>query len=328
MADAIIKFFQELLNNDILTIFIISMIPIVELRGAVPVAIEMGFSWYEAFGYAFLGSIIVAPILLLILMPILNAMKKIKFFRGLANAVENLFQSKAESVRKKANKADSKNTEDIIKMVGVFLFVAIPLPLTGVWTGTAVAVFLGLGFWKSMISVAVGNVSAGLIMTGLSLLFKDNLNLFLTIFMAVVLGVLVLNIIYLVVKSHLKKKKAVNESDCKDGENKSCNIANDNVEICEDMNEKNENNTQRLQNAIVSDTESVVGNILEKKIENNDIAGLNDKFESQNVKVSKCVVKNIDNAEPQMEIMDNDCEDEIDSGKKNDLKVDFSNIHD
>ncbi len=325
MADAIIKFFQELLNNDILTIFIISMIPIVELRGAVPVAIEMGFSWYEAFGYAFLGSIIVAPILLLILMPILNAMKKIKFFRGLANAVENLFQSKAESVRKKANKADSKNTEDIIKMVGVFLFVAIPLPLTGVWTGTAVAVFLGLGFWKSLISVAVGNVSAGLIMTGLSLLFKDNLNLFLTIFMAVVLGVLVLNIIYLVVKSHLKKKKAVNESDCKDGENKSCNIANDNVEICEDM---NENNTQRLQNAIVSDTESVVGNMLEEKIENNDIAGLNDKFESQNVKVSKCVVKNIDNAEPQMEIMDNDCEDEIDSGKKNDLKVDFSNIHD
>lgn len=301
------------------------MIPIVELRGAVPVAIEMGFSWYEAFGYAFLGSIIVAPILLLILMPILNAMKKIKFFRGLANAVENLFQSKAESVRKKANKADSKNTEDIIKMVGVFLFVAIPLPLTGVWTGTAVAVFLGLGFWKSLISVAVGNVSAGLIMTGLSLLFKDNLNLFLTIFMAVVLGVLVLNIIYLVVKSHLKKKKAVNESDCKDGENKSCNIANGNVEICEDM---NENNTQRLQNAIVSDTESVVGNMLEGKIENNDIAGLNDKFESQNVKVSKCVVKNIDNAEPQMEIMDNDCEDEIDSGKKNDLKVDFSNIHD
>ena len=58
------------------------------------------------------------------------------------------------------------------------------------------------------------------------------------------------------------------------------NIANDNVEICEDMNEKNENNTQRLQNAIVSDTESVVGNMLEEKIENNNIAGLNDKFGS------------------------------------------------
>lgn len=207
MADSVINFFRELLNNDILTIFIISMVPIVELRGAIPVAIEMGLSWYEAFGYAFLGSIIVAPILLLILMPILRAMKKIKVFRGLANAVEKLFQSKAESVRKKANKADGKKTEDFIKMMGVFLFVAIPLPLTGVWTGTAVAVFLGLGFWKSLCSVAVGNISAGLIMTGLSLLFKDNLNMFLTIFMAVVLGVLVLEIIYLVIKSQIKKKK-------------------------------------------------------------------------------------------------------------------------
>lgn len=246
MADAVIKFFQELLNNDILTIFIISMIPIVELRGAVPVAIEMGFSWYEAFGYAFLGSIVVAPILLLILMPILNAMKKIKVFRGLANAVENLFQSKAESVRKKANKADSKNTEDIIKMIGVFLFVAIPLPLTGVWTGTAVAVFLGLGFWKSLLSVAVGNISAGLIMTGLSLLFKDNLNLFLTIFMAVVLGVLVLNIIYLVIKSHIKKKKAVqiNESEKKE-QDCVCEDKQDNqklqIEIIENDNENNDN---------------------------------------------------------------------------------------
>lgn len=211
MADAVIEFFRELLNNDILTIFIISMIPIVELRGAIPVAIEMGLSWYEAFGYAFLGSIVVAPILLLILMPILKAMKKIKAFRWLANAVEGLFQSKAESVKNKAKKADSKKTEDIIKIVGVFLFVAIPLPLTGVWTGTAVAVFLGLGFWKSLLAVSIGNVSAGLIMTGLSLLFKDNLNLFLTIFMAVVLGVLVLNIIYLVVKSQIKKKKAHNE---------------------------------------------------------------------------------------------------------------------
>lgn len=328
MADAIIKFFQELLNNDILTIFIISMIPIVELRGAVPVAIEMGFSWYEAFGYAFLGSIIVAPILLLILMPILNAMKKIKFFRGLANAVENLFQSKAESVRKKANKADSKNTEDIIKMIGVFLFVAIPLPLTGVWTGTAVAVFLGLGFWKSLISVAVGNISAGLIMTGLSLLFKDNLNLFLTIFMAVVLGVLVLNIIYLVVKSHLKKKKAA--EGCKnENDNKDCDNFDGNAEIFEDkQDEQDENNAQNLQNAITSKGESVVDNVPEKKIESNDVVGLNDKVENQNIQVGNCVVKSIDNVEPQRDIIGNNCENDFNSGKKNDLKVDFSNIHD
>ncbi len=247
MANAVIDFFRGLLNNDILTVFIISMLPIVELRGAIPVAIEMGLSWYEAFGYAFIGSIIVAPILLLILMPILNAMKKIKVFRGLANAVEGLFQSKAESVRKKANKADSRNTEDLIKMIGVFLFVAIPLPLTGVWTGTAVAVFLGLGFWKSLGSVALGNISAGLIMTGLSLLFKENLDLFLTIFMALVLGVLVINIIYLVIKNHLKKKK--DENAAQNSENAQVELTNEDNQdkeiesVNEDKQDKEQENT-------------------------------------------------------------------------------------
>lgn len=270
MADAVINFFRELLNNDILTIFIISMLPIIELRGAIPVAIEMGLSWYTAFGYAFLGSIIVAPILLLILMPVLNAMKKIKIFRGLANAVESLFKSKAESVRKKANKADSKHTEDFIKIIGVFLFVAIPLPLTGVWTGTAVAVFLGLGFWKSLLAVSIGNISSGLIMTGLSLLFKDNLNLFLTIFMIAVLILLVLNIIYLVVKSKLKKKKAeqnnLTETNQNYGINESENVINS-FDIDEKNKSKNNLNDNNQNDVSIKEMEFNE----EKTSENRDI---------------------------------------------------------
>ncbi len=276
MANAVIEFFRELLNNDILTVFIISMLPIVELRGAIPVAIEMGLSWYEAFGYAFIGSIIVAPILLLILMPILNAMKKIKVFRGLANAVEGLFQSKAESVRKKANKADSRNTEDLIKMIGVFLFVAIPLPLTGVWTGTAVAVFLGLGFWKSLCSVALGNISAGLIMTGLSLLFKENLDLFLTIFMALVLGVLVLNIIYLVIKNHLKKKK---------GENVAQNSENAQVVL---TNENKQDKVIEQENTEPQESEK-------ESLEDKDIEQQSEPLKSQEVKVVSIDNKSVTN---------------------------------
>lgn len=265
MTDAVINFFRELLNNDILTIFIISMLPIIELRVAIPVAIEMGLSWYKAFGFAFLGSIIVAPILLLILMPILNAMKKIKIFRGLANAVESLFQSKAESVRKKAKKASSKNTEDIIKIIGVFLFVAIPLPLTGVWTGTAVAVFLGLGFWKSLLAVSLGNISSGLIMTGLSLLFKDNLNLFLTIFMIAVLTLLIINIIYLVIKSKLKKKKASINGELINNDNgTSLNEINSNNKIVE------ENDGENCASIIVNDSKTVDINNSSNQFENNE----------------------------------------------------------
>lgn len=207
MTDSIIQFFDQLLNNDILTILIISIIPIIELRGSIPVAIEMGLPWYEAFGYAFLGSMIVVPFLLLLLMPILNWMKKIKIFRSLANAVEDLFSSKAESITKKLGKGDSHKREEMIKMIGVLCFVAIPLPLTGVWTGSAVALFVGLSFWKSLAVVAIGNVSAGLIMTGLSVLLKDHIDLFLKIFMGVVLGALLLNILYVVIKKKVKAKK-------------------------------------------------------------------------------------------------------------------------
>ena len=207
MTDAIIEFFRSTLDNDVLTIFIISMLPIIELRGSIPIAIQMGFDWYAALGYAFLGSIAVVPVLLLILMPILNLMKKNRFFRKIADVVEGLFKGKAESITKRIGSGDTGKRELVIKMLGVLAFVAIPMPMTGVWTGTAVALFLGLGFWKSLLVVAIGNMSAGLIMTGLSVLLQDHLNLFLTVFMIVVIAFLLINIIYVVVK-HKKKSKA------------------------------------------------------------------------------------------------------------------------
>lgn len=208
MTDAIIEFFRNFLDNDILTIFIISMLPIVELRGSIPIAIQMGLEWHVALGYAFLGSISVVPILLLILMPILNFMKKNRLFKKIADVVESMFKGKAESITKRIGTGDTERRELVIKMLGVLAFVAIPVPLTGVWTGTAVALFLGLGYWKSLLVVSIGNMSAGLIMTGLSVLLQDHLNIFLTVFMAVVLILLVANIAYAVIKSHVKKKKA------------------------------------------------------------------------------------------------------------------------
>lgn len=262
MTDAIIEFFRNLLNNDILTIIIISMIPIIELRGSIPVAIQMGLEWYEAFGYAVIGSMIVVPFLLLLLMPILNLMKKWKFFRSIANAVEDMFRSKAESITKKLGKGDSRKREEMIKMLGVLAFVAIPLPMTGVWTGSAVALFVGLSFPKSLLVIALGDMSAGLIMTGLSVLLKEHLNLFLTIFMIVVLVVLVANIIYVIVKKKLKKKKAVNCEDISlDNSQESSNIGEQNISYTQNMENVSEvrkhleNKNNELSNSSSSNTE-------------------------------------------------------------------------
>ena len=277
MTDAIIEFFRNLLNNDILTIIIISMIPIIELRGSIPVAIQMGLEWYEALGYAFIGSMIVVPFLLLLLMPILNLMKKWKFFRSIANAVEDMFRSKAESITKKLGKGDSRKREEMIKMLGVLAFVAIPLPMTGVWTGSAVALFVGLSFPKSLLVIALGDMSAGLIMTGLSVLLKEHLNLFLTVFMIVVLVVLIANIVYLVIKKKMKKKRAL-ESE---------NIS---LEVTQESSNTEE---QNIQDNVIIKSESIhkSSESEENKSLNSSIDTINDKnikvIKSNNVK-SEC----------------------------------------
>ena len=78
MAESIVTFFRELIGNDFITVFIVSMIPFVEVRGSIPLAIAMGMNPGLAFLMAFLGSAMWCPIVLLILKPIINWLKKFK----------------------------------------------------------------------------------------------------------------------------------------------------------------------------------------------------------------------------------------------------------
>ena len=98
MTEKIIEAVRQLIGNDYLTTVLISMIPIVELRGAIPAAITMGIKPIVAFALAWAGSAIVSPILLLILRPVLNWMKKFKIFASLAQAIEDGFKGKAMKV--------------------------------------------------------------------------------------------------------------------------------------------------------------------------------------------------------------------------------------
>jgi hypothetical protein len=77
--------------------------------------------------------------------------------------VEFYFKKKAdETLEKQANKKRGRPISDtLIKQIGVFVFVAIPLPMTGVWTGTAIAVFLNLKFKDAVLPVVIGNIIAG-----------------------------------------------------------------------------------------------------------------------------------------------------------------------
>lgn len=214
LTERIIDFVRELIGNDYITTALISMIPIVELRGAIPAAMTMGIHPLLALALAWAGSALVSPILLLILQPVLNWMKKYKAFASLANAVESGFRSKALKVVGASD--DEKLSPELMKklekkkMLGVYIFVAVPFPMTGVWTGSAISTFLDIPFWKSMFMVWLGNLTAGLIVTALAVFLQDYMNIVLDVFFIIVILVLLIYILRIVVKM-VKNKKAAKE---------------------------------------------------------------------------------------------------------------------
>ena len=211
MTEAIIDFFKNTIQNDILTIIVIAVIPIIELRGSIPVGVAMGMPLWEAFLWAWVGSSLVCPVLLLILRPVLDWMKKTKWFRSLALAVEGNFRSRADKVVKESERNDPKKMKK--KMLGIYAFVAVPLPLTGAWTGSAIAAFLDMPFWKALVSVLLGNLTAGAIVTTLTYFFKDYVDIILTVFLIIVLIVLAFDIVMLAVKMPRSQKREQQKTD-------------------------------------------------------------------------------------------------------------------
>jgi uncharacterized membrane protein len=141
-----------------LVVLIISALPIFELRGAIPVAINLfHFPWYYAFLLAIIGNLIPVPIILLLLNAIVRCLSRVGFF-------DRFFRWLFEHTRKRGSIVER------YERIGLALFVAIPLPFTGAWTGSLAAVIFGLKFKHAMLSIFVGVLIAGVIVTCLSLL--------------------------------------------------------------------------------------------------------------------------------------------------------------
>ncbi|MBQ9511218.1 MAG: small multi-drug export protein [Clostridia bacterium] len=148
------NFFVEKVGARI-SVFICSMIPFIELRGAIPLGAGMGLNPFLCYLVAVLGNMLPVPFILLFIRAILEWMKKTKLFGKFALWLE----SKGE-----------KNKDRITKygFWGLTLFVMIPLPGTGAWTGSLVAAMLHMPFWRAMLSTLIGVMSAGVIMTFIS----------------------------------------------------------------------------------------------------------------------------------------------------------------
>ena len=164
-----VNFISELIGNVKLATLLMSFIPLIELKGGIIFARGAGLNLFESFGLSYLGSTVAFIPVFFLLVPILNLLKKIKWFSAFADKIELFFKDKAAGALKKAEKSGKKaRTETFYKMLGTFIFVAIPLPMTGVWTGTAVAVFLGLKFKDAVLPVVIGNFIAGAIISVLA----------------------------------------------------------------------------------------------------------------------------------------------------------------
>lgn len=198
---------REAFGNDYLLVFVISMLPTIEVRGAIPIAVSLGMPKGIAYLFASLSAAVVTPILYFLFRPLINYLKRTKWFARLAQAVEETFVGKAGKIQKNANqKSQSKGGKRIefYKAIGLWLFVAIPLPLTGVWTGSIVAAFLDIDYRLGLSAVVLGNFTAAAIV----LLLTYVLGEYSYIIIIVLAVFVVISISALLIAIFMKKKKA------------------------------------------------------------------------------------------------------------------------
>lgn len=132
--------------------FFISMVPIIELRGAIPIGVGLGLPLIGAFIVSVIGNCLPVPFILLFIRVILKWMKGVKHLDKIALFLENKAHKKSVKVLKYAS-------------AGLFLFVAIPLPGTGAWTGALIAALLDMRMKYALPSICAGVLCAGVIVS-------------------------------------------------------------------------------------------------------------------------------------------------------------------
>ena len=133
-------------------VFLISMVPILELRGALLVAGPLlGVPVTTAIPLSIIGNIIPVPFILLLITPVFRWMKGTRLFKPMVDKLESKAMSKSDKIEK-------------YEFWGLVLFVGIPLPGTGAWTGSLIAALLGIKFKKAFPAVIIGIFMATVIM--------------------------------------------------------------------------------------------------------------------------------------------------------------------
>ena len=141
--------------KDYLYVFFCSMVPLIELRGAIPIGAALGLPWIPTFLISIVGNMLPVPFILLFIRKILAWMHTVSHFKKIAEWLEKKAHSKSDQVLRYAS-------------CGLALFVGIPLPGTGAWTGALIAALLDMRMKYSLPSIFAGVMLAAFIMSGIS----------------------------------------------------------------------------------------------------------------------------------------------------------------
>ena len=155
IAQSIVAFIISIFGANagkVIGIFLISLLPVIELRGSIPIGYYQGLPWYTNMITSIIGNLLPVPFILLFVVKVFEFMKKRNIMVDFIEKIEKRAMSRSDSI---ANK----------EFIGLMLFVAIPLPGTGAWTGALIAALLQFNRKKSFMYICIGVLIAASLVT-------------------------------------------------------------------------------------------------------------------------------------------------------------------
>lgn len=137
-------------------IMLCAMLPVIELRGAIPLGISLNLNPIGAYIFSVIGSTIVAIPIILMFRYVLEYLKSKKYFEKLTNNIEDKILRRSKKLK-------------TLNIVGIILFVGIPLPTTGTWSAAAIASIFKMRIKDALLGIFLGNAVAGIIVSSVSL---------------------------------------------------------------------------------------------------------------------------------------------------------------
>ena len=147
---------EHLYEYPALAVFITAMLPVLELRGAIPVGVSLGMAHLAAAAVAVIGNLVPVPFIIIFIRRIFAWLKKhIPALGGFVAKLEKRAEDKREFIQK-------------WQLLGLFILVAIPLPGTGAWTGALIAAILDIRLKGAFPAITAGVIAAGIVVLGIT----------------------------------------------------------------------------------------------------------------------------------------------------------------